>query len=78
MRLLQRQADQKTTPEDIAIFLDTLWTRIAFHAYVMIVGLGGWRNTCVLNLPYEQVCFAIVRDPDTPKASKLVSQVLVY
>ncbi|KAH7016381.1 uncharacterized protein B0I36DRAFT_388981, partial [Microdochium trichocladiopsis] len=79
---------QETTAEDIAVFLDTLWTRsedipltptkrIAFHVYVLVVGIGGFRNSSVLGLPYRQVRFALVRDRDHPDSSKLVAHVLI-
>jgi len=79
---------QQTTPEDIALFLDTLWTRsadihltastrIAFHTYMLVAGIGGFRNGSILNLPYKQVRFALVREPDRPSHSKLVAHILI-
>ncbi|KAB5572287.1 hypothetical protein GE09DRAFT_1216851 [Coniochaeta sp. 2T2.1] len=79
---------QQTSPEDIALFLDTLWTRsadipltastrIAFHTFMLVAGIGGFRNGSILNLPYKQVRFALVRDPDCPSSSKIVAHILI-
>ena len=79
---------QETTAEDISLFLDTLWTRsadipltatkrVSFHTYVLIAGLGGFRNGSILGLPYSQVRFALVQNPSDPSSSKLVVHVLI-
>jgi hypothetical protein len=79
---------QATTSQDIAVFLDTLWSRsgdipltpsmrTAFHTYVLTVGLGGWRNATVLNMPWKQIRFALVRDSDNSARTKLIAHVLI-
>ncbi|KAI1322660.1 hypothetical protein F5Y16DRAFT_30440 [Xylariaceae sp. FL0255] len=81
---------REATPEDITLFIDTIWTqshhlsmtsstRLAFHTYLLITGLAGYRNGSVLNMPYRQVRFALVRDPSNPESPRvLVAYVLVY
>ncbi|CAJ2509178.1 Uu.00g142040.m01.CDS01 [Anthostomella pinea] len=79
---------QEIMTDDIALFLDTLWTRaadirltpakrIAFHTYLLVTGLAGFQNGSVLSLPYEQVQFGLARDPHDPAALKLVAHILV-
>ncbi|KAL1850467.1 hypothetical protein Daus18300_012881 [Diaporthe australafricana] len=79
---------QEATAEDIALFLDTLWsrapyisltpnTRLAFHTYVLLAALGGFRPGSILNLPWKRVEFGLVRDPLQPKCIRLNAHVLV-
>ncbi|KAI2613362.1 hypothetical protein GGR54DRAFT_642931 [Hypoxylon sp. NC1633] len=51
--------------------------RIAFHTYILVVGIGSFRGGSVLNLPYKQVRFALVQDPASPASTKLVAHVLI-
>lgn len=53
---------QEATAQDITLFLNTLWTRapdipltpntrLAFHAFILLAALGGFRPGSILNLP---------------------------
>lgn len=65
---------QEAIAEDVALFLDTLWSRapyisltlntwLALHTFVLLASLGGFWPGSILNLPWERVAFALVRDP---------------
>ncbi|KAI0517218.1 hypothetical protein F5B22DRAFT_134403 [Xylaria bambusicola] len=80
---------REITSEDIALLIRTLWfrapaipltssMRVAFHSYLLVVGLGGFRNASVLNMLYEQVQFGLVRDQEDPTSVKLVVHILVH
>jgi len=64
----------EATAEDIIIILKTLWerpgdihcgldTRLAFHAFLIMAGIGGFRPGCMMRLPYRQVSLYVARDP---------------
>ncbi|KAJ3480548.1 hypothetical protein NLG97_g8046 [Lecanicillium saksenae] len=59
--------------EDVLLILSVLWlrgehipciaaTRLAFHSAVLLGGIGGFRPASVMNLPYSNVEFALLRD----------------
>ena len=73
------------TPEDIRVVLNTLWTRpaditcdpetrLAFHAIVILAGLG-FRPGVVLEVNYENVKLALVRDPSHPDRRTLTAAI---
>ncbi|KAI1382904.1 uncharacterized protein F4822DRAFT_440681 [Hypoxylon trugodes] len=88
LTLEQTFVKQAATAQDIALFLDTLWirasdipltasTRIAFHTYMLVAGIGGFRNASILGLPYKHIRFALVRDLDDPASTKLIAHILI-
>ncbi|KAH7027193.1 uncharacterized protein B0I36DRAFT_364435 [Microdochium trichocladiopsis] len=88
LTLEQTFVKQQATAEDIAVWLITLWTRsgdidispakrVAFHVYVLLAGITGFRNSSLFGLPYSQVRFSLVRDPDDRRNSRLVAHILI-
>ncbi|PKK52457.1 hypothetical protein CI102_4191 [Trichoderma harzianum] len=63
--------------DDVIFCLDTVWTRakhipcrpsirFAFHCATLLGGIGGWRPGSLVNIRYEDVEFAWVRDLKDP------------
>ncbi|KAF5018840.1 hypothetical protein F66182_9169 [Fusarium sp. NRRL 66182] len=78
----------ETTTEDLLLLLHTLWNRevditcsaehrVAFHSAVILLGVGGWRSMSILNLKYEDVEIARVKDPETGKTD-LVATIAIH
>lgn len=61
------------TAEDVIVCLDTVWisarhiscrpdTRLTFHCATLLGGIGGWRPSSLVNILYDDVELAWVRD----------------
>ncbi|KAF4955438.1 hypothetical protein FGADI_4548 [Fusarium gaditjirri] len=88
LSLEQSFEKSESTTEDILRLLQTLWKRAAdipctkehrlsFHNAIILLGIGGWRSKSVLDLQYEDVEIARVRDPETGKAN-LVATITIH
>jgi 6-pyruvoyl-tetrahydropterin synthase len=73
----------EATAEDVLVLLNTLWaraddipcntsTRLSFHGQLLLAAIGGFRRATILELNYEDVALAVVRDPDNRLKTKLV------
>ncbi|KAF4957172.1 hypothetical protein FSARC_11381 [Fusarium sarcochroum] len=91
MNLSLEQSFEKveTTTEDLLLLLHTLWNRaadiicsaehrVAFHSAVILLGVGGWRSKSILDMIYEDVEIARVRDPKNPGKPALVATITIH
>lgn len=91
MNLSLEQSFEKveTTTEDLLLLLHTLWNRaaditcsaehrVAFHSAIILLGVGGWRSKSILDMTYEHVEIARVRDPEHPGKPALVATITIH
>lgn len=91
MNLSLEQSFEKveTTTEDLLLLLHTLWNRavdvicsaehrVAFHSAIILLGVGGWRSKSILDMTYEDVEIARVRDPKNPGKPALVATITIH
>lgn len=77
LSLEQSFEKSEMTAEDVIFCLNTVWTmakdipcrpsmRLAFHCATLLGGIGGWRPGSLVNIPYEDIKLAWVRDQRDP------------
>jgi hypothetical protein len=88
LSLRQLFTKRETTPEDVSLILDTLWTRakdirctpdcrVGFHCSLLLAGIGGWRPASVTNIRYQDVEFAWVWDPFNLEITRLSATITI-
>ncbi|KAI1861508.1 hypothetical protein JX265_009475 [Neoarthrinium moseri] len=76
------------TTADIKVILSTLWeradvipcepdTRMSFHQFILMEGIGGFRRGTLISLTYSQLQVSIVRDPENPVRRRIVVTICV-
>ncbi|EJP61116.1 uncharacterized protein BBA_09921 [Beauveria bassiana ARSEF 2860] len=89
LSLTQGFEKRELSDEDIVLILHTVWSRaehiqctpdvrLAFHAAVIIIGIGGFRSASVLGMKYKDVSFAWTRDIANPLKTNLVATITIH
>ncbi|KAK8130829.1 hypothetical protein PG984_007267 [Apiospora sp. TS-2023a] len=79
---------KEMTAEDVILHLHTLWyrasdipcspsDRVAYHTAVLVLACGGFRSGTTLQMPYRDVEFVLVRDPQDRSQAKLVAYITI-
>ncbi|KAL6887140.1 hypothetical protein HDV57DRAFT_349635 [Trichoderma longibrachiatum] len=89
LSLKQTFTKREFTIQDILSVVDNLWVaakdiictpsiRMAYHCAVLLCGFGGWRPGSVVDLKYEDVLLAWVRDPQNPQKVGLAATITIH
>ncbi|KAK8031847.1 hypothetical protein PG990_001581 [Apiospora arundinis] len=79
---------KEMTAEDVILHLHTLWSRasdipcspsdrVAYHTAILVLACGGFRSGTTLQMPYRDVEFVLVRDPQDRSQAKLVAYITI-